>query len=225
MRLTVRDISRFFNVPDKTVLRWVEKDALPAARLGNQYRFNRAEVLEWATEKGYDVSPEILRDDDEEGAVLPLLSDALREGGVHAGLKGKDKAEVLRSVTRAIPLPAGVKPDLLFGLLMAREDLGSTALGEGVAVPHVRNPIVLHIRKPALSLCHLETPVEYGAIDCKPVHALFLIISPTVKGHLHLLSRLSFALRDSGFKAALARKAPLEAMLEEARRVEEGLAR
>jgi len=225
MQLTIRDISRFFSVPEKTVRRWVQKDALPAARIGEQYRFNRSDVLEWATEQGLDVSPEILRDSNEEKAELPLLSEALQSGGIHPGLAGRDKEEVLRSVTKAIPLPEGVRPDLLFQLLMAREDLGSTALGEGIAVPHVRNPIVLHHRRPTLSLCHLEQGVEFGAIDRQPVHTLFLIISPTVKGHLHLLSRLSFVLRDEGFKAALKRRATLSEMLKEVRRVEEGLPR
>lgn len=225
MQLSVRDISKYMKVSERQVLQWVEKEALPAARLGNQYRFNRADVLEWATERGLEVSPEILRDAHEESAELPLLSEALRAGGVHTGLPGSTKEEVLRSITRVIPLPEGAKPELIFQLLMAREDLGSTALGEGIAVPHVRNPIVLHTRQATLSLCHLDQPIEYGAIDRQPVHTLFLIISPTVKGHLHLLSRLSFALRDPGFRAALRERRPLEDMIREIRRVEEGLPR
>jgi PTS system nitrogen regulatory IIA component len=62
-------------------------------------------------------------------------------------------------------------------------------------------------------------------MDGKPVHALFSLISPTVRTHLHLLSRLAFALRDAGFKTAVARRTSADEILQEARRVEAGLAR
>jgi PTS system nitrogen regulatory IIA component len=55
------------------------------------------------------------------------------------------------------------------------------------------------------------------------VHTLFSVISPTVRAHLHLLSRLAFALRDAGFKAALLARQSPDAILREARRVEAGL--
>ena len=45
------------------------------------------------------------------------------------------------------------------------------------------------------TLCFLEHPIEFGALDGQPVHTLFTIVSPTIKAHLHLLSRLAFALR------------------------------
>jgi PTS system nitrogen regulatory IIA component len=108
---------------------------------------------------------------------------------------------------------------------MAREDLGSTALGDGIAVPHARNPIVLHTRSSLLFLCYLAKPVDYGAVDGQKVDTLFLIISPHVKGHLHLLSRLCFALKDDRFRVCLKRRALLEEIMKEVKRIEEGLQR
>jgi len=224
MQLSVRDISKYFTVSEKTVLRWIKQEGMPATCAAGQYHFNRAEVLEWAREHNHEVSPDILKDD-EEGEPLPLLSEALEIGGVFHKIPGQDKETVLRAVVNTIRLPEGAKPEFLFQLLMAREDLGSTGLGGGIAVPHVRNPIVLNTRKPSLTLCYLEKPVDYGAIDQQKVGILFTIISPTVKGHLHLLSRLSFVLHDEMFKAALKREAPAEEILGEVRRVEASLPR
>ena len=49
----------------------------------------------------------------------------------------------------------------------------STAVGDGIAIPHVRNPVVLHVGRPAIALCFLERAIEYGALDGKPVrHAV-----------------------------------------------------
>jgi PTS system nitrogen regulatory IIA component len=71
-----------------------------------------------------------------------------------------------------------------------------------------------------ISLCFLEKPIDFGALDGQPVYALFTLISPTVRAHLHLLSCLSFALRDPEFKAAMKREASREEILAEARHVE-----
>jgi PTS system nitrogen regulatory IIA component len=98
--------------------------------------------------------------------------------------------------------------------------LQSTGLGEGIAIPHVRNPIVLHVSRPTITLCFLERPVEFEALDGKPVFALFSLVCPTVRAHLRLLSRLAFALNDAGFKTAVLRQASRDEILNEARRVE-----
>jgi PTS system nitrogen regulatory IIA component len=105
-------------------------------------------------------------------------------------------------------------------VLWARENLQSTGIGEGVAIPHVRNPIVLHVARPMITLCFLEQPVDFEALDGKPVHALFSLICPTVRTHLALLARLSFALHDERFKRAIAQQAAGDHILAEARRVE-----
>ena len=76
-------------------------------------------------------------------------------------------------------------------------------VGEGIAIPHVRNPIVLHLSRPTVTLCFLERPVDFGALDGQLVTTLFTLISPTIRAHLHLLSRLAFALRDPKFNAAV----------------------
>ena len=76
-----------------------------------------------------------------------------------------------------------------------------------------------------ISLCFLEKPVDFAAIDGKPVHALFTLISPTVRAHLHLLSRLAFALRDARLKEAVMRQAFHEEILAELHRLEEALPR
>jgi PTS system nitrogen regulatory IIA component len=60
-------------------------------------------------------------------------------------------------------------------------------------------------------------------MDGRPVHTLFTLVSPTVRDHLQLLSRLAFALKDGGFKAAIGRRASKDEMLGEAHRVEAGL--
>lgn len=204
MELTVRDSATLLRVSEKTIYRWVQQGKLPAYRVNEQYRFNRAELLEWATSQRIPISPQIYNEPN--GPGLATLAEALRAGGVYYRVGGSNRDSVLASVVELMPLPEKVDRQFLLEVLLARESLGSTALGDGIAVPHVRNPIVMHIARPMMTLCFLEHAIEFGAMDGKPVHTLFTIVSPTIKAHLHLLSRLSLALRQPAFAEAIAAK-------------------
>ena len=224
MQLTVREVAKLFNVSEKTIYRWIKDNSIPAYRVNEQYRFHRAEVLEWATSNKIGVSPEILTE--EEGpSRMPSLVQALQAGGVVYRLGGTDKESVLRAVVEAMHLPEEVDREFLFRVLAAREALASTGIGDGIAVPHVRNPIVLHVPTPTITLCFLEKPVDFNALDGKPVRCLFTLVSPTVRAHLHLLSRLAFVLRDARFKDAIRRSAMREELLAELQRVETAMDR
>jgi PTS system nitrogen regulatory IIA component len=225
MQLTVRDVSALLKVSEKTIYRWINQGTLPAYRVNDQYRFNRAELLEWATSRKMNVAAELFDEPESTGAPVPGLVEALRAGGIFYRVGGTDRESALRSLVEYMRLPDEVDRDFLLRVLLAREALQSTGIGDGIAIPHVRNPIVLHVSRPMITLCFLERPVDFGALDGKPVFVLFSLISPTVRGHLRLLSRLAFALNDSAFKAAILRQASADEILAEAGRVEADLAR
>ena len=201
MQLSVKDAAGLLNVSDKTIYRWIRHELIPVYRINDEFRFNRAELLEWATSRLIQISPNVFPE--EEGRPLPSLSEALQAGGVAYGLGGNNTASVLRAVVEALKLPADVDREFLYQVLLARETLGSTGVGNGIAIPHVRNPVVLHVAQPTVTLCFLERPIDFAAIDGQLVDTLFTMISPTVRVHLHLLSRLGFLLQNRDFRAAL----------------------
>ncbi|HVN85702.1 MAG TPA: PTS sugar transporter subunit IIA [Candidatus Binatia bacterium] len=220
MQLTVRDVSDLFKVSEKTVYRWINQGILPAYRVNDQYRFNRAELLEWATARKMNVSAELFDEPESDTTPVPGLVEALQAGGIFYRVGGSDKASALRSLVEHMRLPDEVDREFVLRVLLARERLQSTGIGDGIAIPHVRNPIVLHVLRPMITLCFLERAVEFEALDGKPVLALFSLVCPTVRAHLRLLSRLAFALNDPGFKDAIVRQASRDEILDAARRVE-----
>lgn len=217
MKLTVRDSASLLNVSEKTIYRWIEQKIVPAYLVNGQYRFNRAELLEWATARKIPVSVDLLTEPESGTAPLPTLVEALEAGGIYYRVSGHDRESALRAVVDIMRLPDEVDRDFLFRVLLARETLSSTGVGQGIAIPHVRNPIVLHVTRPTVTLCFLEQPVEFAALDGEPVRALFTMVSPFLRAHLHLLSRLAFALRDDGFRSAVQTEASRERILQEAR--------
>ena len=213
MELCVQDSARILNVSEKTIYRWIKQGTLPAYRVNEQYRFNRAELLEWATSRRVNVSAEIFAEP-QNGSLPVRLAEAIRAGGIHYRVEGREKTAALRSAVELMPLPQEVDRDFVLQVFLARESLGSTAIGNGIALPHVRNPVVMHVPRPMITLCFLEHPVEFDALDGQPVHTLFTMLSPTVRAHLQTLARLSFALRQPEFAEVISRRGSREEILQ-----------
>jgi PTS system nitrogen regulatory IIA component len=181
---------------------------------------NAVELWQWATENGIAVSRSLLDDARRAPEEVPSLSTLLSAGGIHADVGGEDKAAVLHEVVARLPLPADLDREFLVSVLEAREAMGSTGIGDGIAIPHARNPIVLHVEQPLVSLCMLRHPVDFDASDGLPVHALFVLISPSVPAHLKILSRLGLVLRDPGLRQLLKNRADADAILTSVRQLE-----
>ena len=223
MHLKVREASKLLQVSEKKVYDWIKRGILRADRVNDQYRLHRSDLLEQTSSREIDIPAQIFEAPTSAGVVMPRMAEALNAGGIFYGLQGDDKAAVLGAIVNSLALPPNTDRESLAQLLLAREALGSTAIGEGIAIPHVRRPILLNTSSPAISLCFLEKPVDFGAFDGQPVFAIFLLISPTARMHLHLLSRLSFALHDSQLKAALVHRAARDEILAEFERVERAM--
>jgi nitrogen PTS system EIIA component len=216
MQLTVKDAAKALNVTEKTVYRWIQSGGLPAYRVAGSYRINRAMLFEWATSKRVNFSLEEPAQDPEPRPLVTLAT-ALQEGGIHYRVGGATKREVLQSMVGLLKLPDAVDREVLLQALLAREQLQSTGVGDGIALPHVRNPAMLDIAIPSVCLCFLEAPIDFGALDGKKVHVLFTPLSPDVRLHLHLLSRISFALRHPPFKKLLDAEGRRDELLDAAR--------
>jgi len=226
MQLDVREAAQLFSVSEKTIYRWIKAGSLPGYRVQGQYRFNRAELLEWATAKSIPIDPTRFEEsapDDSDSSPVTLAS-ALAAGGIHHEVPGADKASVLAAVVELVPLPPVSDRAFLLRVLLSRESLGSPGIGEGIAVPHVRNPIVLHASRPSITLCFLAHPVDFASLDGVPVHTLFTLITPSVRSHLHLLARLAHALRAPEFRATVESRANAHDILAAAAALDRDLA-
>ncbi|MFA6292461.1 MAG: PTS sugar transporter subunit IIA [Victivallales bacterium] len=213
MQLTVHDVSKYFNVSERTVYRWIDQKIIPAYKINDQFRFNRAELLEWATAQKINVSPEIFETHKAEDEKLPSICESVKTGGIFFRIEGADKKTVLKNAVEIMKLPDDVDRDFLYDVLLARENMASTGIGEGIAIPHVRNPVILNVSYPVITICFLEKPIDFGALDKQDVYCLFTLISPTPRVHLQLISRLAFVLKDNEVKKILEKPGTREEIL------------
>jgi len=222
MQLSVKDLSKLLNVTERTVYRWIKEQKIPVYKIHDQYRFNRIEILDWANAQKINLSQEILHDDSSDPEIM-ALSDTIKSGGIHYRVEGKDKKTLLRSIVNLLNLPEDVNKESLLNAMFVREELGSTGFGDGIAIPHARYPIVTHISNVIVSICFSEEAVDFGAIDGKPVNCLFTLISPTVRSHLKMLSRIAFVLKDENVKKALIAQESRDVILREIARAEQAV--
>jgi PTS system nitrogen regulatory IIA component len=131
------------------------------------------------------------------------MKDALRESCVIANLKGRTKEEVLTELASSLK-SAGLVQDVgqAVGVILEREKLGSTGIGDGVAIPHGKMKGLDRI------LCvfgRSKEGIDFDAVDGKPVHIFFLLLAPEDSAGLHIqmLSRISRILRDPSFRKRL----------------------
>jgi nitrogen PTS system EIIA component len=221
MQLSLREVASYLNVSEGTVRRWISTRGLPAHRAHERLHCNAIELWEWALENGVSVSKSLLdraRRNPEEAP--PPLSALLERGGCYRDVGGRSKTGVLREVVRALPLPQDVDREFLTSVLEAREALGSTGVGDGIAIPHVRNPILLHVEEPFVSLFLLQRPIDFDAVDQQPVHALFVVVSANIPMHLRILAQLGVVLRDEPLRGLLRERATLAAILQRVRNLE-----
>jgi PTS system nitrogen regulatory IIA component len=215
MNVTLREAARLLHVSEKTLYRWIQKGILPAYRIHDEYRFNRVELEEWAVAHQRPLRPPAPSAASAANqGTPPNLGAAIVRGGIYYRVGGRARDQVFESIVALPGIPRHINSAHLLEMLRAREGLASTAIGDGIAIPHPRNPLVLGVDEPTVLLCFLEHCVDFSALDGKCVQTLFLLLSPTIEAHLQTLARISFVLHDSNFLRLLARRAAPEAILE-----------
>ena len=207
MKLTIDEISLCLNLPIKKVERWISQGRIPAKQDGRMCIFNESSLGKWASMHHL---PFQLPDDKCIQKKIPVptpeaeaLLPAMRRGGVFYGVEGTDADSVLETAAMLLPNFPEASKRLLVRRLQEREQLMSTGIGKGVAIPHPRTPLEEMEAESLLATFFLKDDVDFGSIDDKPVFVLFILLSPTTKKHLNLLSRLAFCVRDNTFVSFL----------------------
>jgi PTS system nitrogen regulatory IIA component len=140
------------------------------------------------------------------------LAELLERGGVHYRIPGNSPKEVLGALIGSLKKPS-VSAEELLNACLEREALMSTSVGNGIALPHPRNPFVADHGSQITALGFTEHPVNWNSLDGKPVDALFFIVSASAKLHLHTLSRINFFCQDAAFLRLLENRASQEAII------------
>ena len=203
--LKIKDVAELLQVSEKTIYRWIKENKIPSMRINWQYRFNRDAINEWVLKNNISVAEPIF--DETESTKKADIVECLRKGGIHYKVAGSTVEEILKNAVALINAPPGLDKETIVWHLLKREAMMTTALGSGIAIPHPRTPLISDISCESVSMCFLNGPVDFKALDNMPVSVLFIVLSANQPRHLQILSQISHLCRKDGFMELIKRQA------------------
>lgn len=188
--LTIRQLAEYLMVSEKTVYRMLEKNQLPAMRIGAQWRFRKSDIDSWLTDEVHRVEREGKRGvldslEASELSIHPLLS---REN-IFLGVRTESRDELLSFMITTAAIDAHVDRDALLRSVRERENLCSTALVERAMFPHPVDPAPFRFSKKRVVLAVLAAPIDINDPHKHKPQVAAMILARSMQGHLLALSR------------------------------------
>ena len=209
--MTIQEVAKLLGSDVRRVERMAKRGQIPCQKVGGQFRFNRAEITEWLQRSMGAMSHDHLAEVDagittqrqtqqDEAIITPLL----RIEAVSTSLGSRTKNSTLRELV-ALAEKTGQVLDVqtLLEAVIRREELCSTAIGGGFAIPHPRRPLPEAIAGPILVVARTSQGIASGAPDGRLTTLFFLTASQDDRHHLHTLARLCRILREERFVSQL----------------------
>lgn len=124
-----------------------------------------------------------------------VLRDIVAPAAIIPALKVSDKKQALAELASRAAKLSGLDERAIFETLFQRESLGSTGIGQGIAIPHGKLAKLDHLFG---VFARLDRPIDFGALDGQPVDLMFLLLAPEGAGadHLKALARIARLMRD-----------------------------
>lgn len=180
--LTIEEVAKYLRVSERTVYDWAQKGEIPAGKIGTVWRFKKSEVENWVNQK---LTSDPLKSTDTQIQVKNILSP---ERVIFINHSSKHDALVELSEVLATAPQVKNKSELTSEILK-REELMSTAVGRGIAIPHVRLSSITDLVM-AVGIC--KKPVEdFQTLDDQKVNLLFMIAAASNQ-HSYYLKTISY---------------------------------
>ena len=135
------------------------------------------------------------------------IAKLIHRGGIFRNVEGSTPQEIYAKVCKMIDLPEGMSSEQIYKALCAREEILSTAVGNGIALPHARTPIMTSPEDQRICIVYLKNPIDMNAPDEREVSVMFILLTYNSQVHLKILSQLAELFRNSRFRRALGEKA------------------
>jgi nitrogen PTS system EIIA component len=218
MDLNTKDISHLLMLPEKEVLQFVKKKEIPFQQLHDKVVFNKHQIIEWALGRNLPIN--VSGHDKFSEYNIETLNTLLDKDSFHYNCNLTEPLYIEQMISQ-INFEKNVDSEIIIQLLKSRETMMSTAIGNGISLPHPRVPLMVGRDKPLINFFFSNKPLDLKSIDGKPVHTFIMLISQTIKQHLSLIAHLSFLLSKETFRFALENRLKSSEILDIIKKIEE----
>jgi PTS system nitrogen regulatory IIA component len=189
LKRDVREVSKMAN-----------RGYLPGHKVSGQWRFAPAEINYWIETQMHAYTEEELSALENQAVPEPLLSSLLSEAAMAVPLKAGTRSSVLKELVKLADQTLHVyDPAAVLSAIKQREDMGSTALASGVAIPHPRRPLPQALGESVMAFGRTASGIPFGASHGNLTDIFFLVCCRDERTHLHILARLSRMMLRPGF--------------------------
>lgn len=230
MDLTMDEVADLLDVPKEQVESWLSEGSIPSYQLNQQEPlFSRSEIEAWIMRRrregesfgeirqqgGKRVAPSS-SSRNTKGIRSFALYRALSRGNVYYDISGETKEEIFSQVMGRIAPTMDLDVEVVTELLLDRETMTPTALGNGIGIPHTRELLLLGSYD-VIGIVYLEKAIAYGSLDGQPVDILFFLFASDDKRHLNLLAKIAHLSTQPDMMSYLRTRPEKEALLEKIR--------
>lgn len=215
--LTESEIAELLKISPVTIQRWEHQGKIPFKIIKNQKCYKKSEILEWAVSHGFVISKESLQ---VKSKSQHLISRAIEAGGIYYDIPGENVLQVLEAAVQKLNFIPKSKQQKLFNELLDREEMASTGIGKGIAIPHTRHRQDFGLKEPHIALFYLQNPIDFNSVDGHPVTTMFMIFSLDTKLHLKILSRFGRLIRKRTFLDLIVEKGDKNIIIEGIKKLE-----
>ena len=181
--LTIEEVAKYLRVSERTVYDWAQKGEIPAGKIGSVWRFKKSEIEKWVNER---LSSNIKKEENNPEVIVKNILSPDRIVFINHTTKRDALVELANNLSTA---PQVKYSDELVTEILKREELMSTAIGRGIAIPHVRLSSVTDLVM-SVGICKKDI-IDYQSIDEIPVRIL-IMIAAAYNQHTYYLQTLSF---------------------------------
>lgn len=223
MYLNVLQLAESFGVSEGVIEDWVVHEDLPHIRDGDRLLFDRAQVADWASRRGWTTRVGFLAPDPPRAGTVLALEPLLRRGGIWREIAPEGLVALWEGVLRRIPAVSSMLVAWVVDRLRRPGGINWAPVGHGLALPHLSTRVSLGPNAGCVVVTFLREPLkgEVSTPDGMPVDRLVFFQAPMPRGHLELLGRLSHALREGPLREALRSGAPDDAIYRAAREADQ----
>ena len=203
--LTVQQLADYLQLSKRTIYRLVDRDQIPAVRVGGQWRFPKSAVDYWLDMRIGSLGPVDLDAMDAESSGPPIaITDCLSPANALIEISSGTIGDVVRDIVAAVQFPEPVERDLVAQRLLEREELCSTANPGGVAVLHTARWMTRVLSAHDLvAVVRSAAPLDFGALDGSRTDLFMLVLARNERHHLVLLTKMTRLCQEARFLDAV----------------------
>ena len=206
MYLNIIQLAESFGVEERVVEGWVRQEGLPAIEDRDRLLFDRNQVVDWAAARGLAAKAGFLAAGSAAKSTGRRLEPLLRTGGIWRDVAAASVRGVMETIVGRLPGATPPIRQLLAQRLRQPDGISWAAVGDGLALPHLRTPVALGRDAGTFAILLLRDPLPLNepVPDATPITRLLFFVAPSPRAHLELLSLLSSALLRGGLQKPVA---------------------